>query len=95
MRSTLLRWWSRPERSWVRSEVCDQMANRLRHGQRIDLPGTTHTVPVDAPDALAAILDPVPVRLTGGEGRARHRARLAPGRSDLDAPRFFPRPLNL
>ncbi len=43
-------------RSWVRSEVCDEMADRLRQGQRINLPGVTHTVPVDAPTLLAAAL---------------------------------------
>jgi pimeloyl-ACP methyl ester carboxylesterase len=44
------------ERSWVRAEVGDEMADRLRRGQRANLPGVTHTVPIDAPAALAATL---------------------------------------
>jgi pimeloyl-ACP methyl ester carboxylesterase len=41
------------EHTWVRGEVCDQMAERLPRGQRVDLPGASHTAPIDAPFALA------------------------------------------
>jgi len=39
-----------------RAEVCDEMAQRLRRGQRADLPGSAHTVRLDAPSALAAVV---------------------------------------
>jgi pimeloyl-ACP methyl ester carboxylesterase len=44
------------ERSWVRAEVCDQMAGRLRRSERVDIPGSGHVVPLDAPDPLGAAL---------------------------------------
>ena len=40
------------ERSWVRADVCDEMAARLREAERVDIP-SAHVVPVDAPVALA------------------------------------------
>ena len=33
--------------------MCDEMASRLRRGERVDIPGAAHVIPVDAPAALA------------------------------------------
>ncbi len=52
------------ERSWVRADVCDRMADRLARAERIEVAGTTHVVPVDAPDALGAAV----ARFVGGAG---------------------------
>jgi pimeloyl-ACP methyl ester carboxylesterase len=40
--------------SWVRPEVCDQMAHKLPDAARCHLDRSTHVVPVDAPGPLAA-----------------------------------------
>ena len=45
--------------SWVRPEVCDDMAARLPDGSRLHLERSTHVVPVDAPAPLAAALGDV------------------------------------
>lgn len=42
--------------SWVRPDVCDEMARRLPHAERLSVPDSTHVVPVDAPDALGPAL---------------------------------------
>jgi pimeloyl-ACP methyl ester carboxylesterase len=40
------------EKSWVRASVCDQMAERLARSERVDITGSSHVVPVDAPHEL-------------------------------------------
>jgi pimeloyl-ACP methyl ester carboxylesterase len=40
------------EHTWVRAAVCDRMATRLRRGERVDIPGAAHVIPVDAPGPL-------------------------------------------
>jgi pimeloyl-ACP methyl ester carboxylesterase len=42
----------RGEKSWVSANVCNQMAERLARSERVDIIGSTHVVPVDAPDEL-------------------------------------------
>ncbi|MDQ2727408.1 MAG: alpha/beta hydrolase [Actinomycetota bacterium] len=46
----------RAGQSWVRAEICDEMAAQLARAERLDLPDAGHVVPVDAPDALGAAL---------------------------------------
>jgi len=41
------------EHTWVRAAVCDRMAGRLRRGERVDVAGAAHVIPVDAPAVLA------------------------------------------
>jgi pimeloyl-ACP methyl ester carboxylesterase len=42
--------------SFVQREVTEKMAAMLVDGHHVEIPGSTHVVPVDAPAALAAVL---------------------------------------